>query len=159
MPRHPSPHPTELELEILKILWREGPLPVRDVREGLVSFRALAYTSVMTIMNIMRDKGYLKRTKKGGHFVYRPTITRESTLGGMLGDMVNRVFDGSAASLMVNLLDTAEIDPEARREVQARREVDSHDAIDLQTGEHGIRVVLAESRADVVAVEVVAAEA
>ncbi len=120
MARHPSPHPTELELEILKVLWRDGPGSVRDVRDTLVSFRDLAYTSVMTIMNIMRDKGYLTRAKKGGYYVYRPSITKESTVRGMLGDMVNRVFDGSAASLMVNLLETAEIDPEELKELRNR---------------------------------------
>ena len=120
MPRHPSSHPTELELEILKILWRDGPQSVRDVRDALEPFRDLAYTSVMTMMNIMRDKGYLKRTKQGGCYVYRPCVTRESTLQGMLGDMVERVFDGSAASLMVNLLETEDIDPDELKELRKR---------------------------------------
>jgi BlaI family transcriptional regulator, penicillinase repressor len=120
MPRHPSPHPTELELEILKILWRDGPCSVRDVRDTLVSFRDLAYTSVMTMMNIMREKGYLKRKKEGGCYVYRARITKKSTAGRMLGDMVDRVFDGSAASLMVNLLETAEIDSEELKELRKR---------------------------------------
>jgi len=120
MPRRTSPHPTELELEILKILWRDGPRSVRDVRDALAPFRDLAYTSVMTIMNIMLRKGYVKRSKEGGYFVYRPRITRESTARRMLGDMVDRVFDGSATALMVNLLETAEIDPDELKELRKR---------------------------------------
>ena len=63
MARPTSKHPTELELEILKVLWRASPLTGRQVRDALVGFRDLAYTSVMTIMGIMEDKGYVRRKK------------------------------------------------------------------------------------------------
>jgi BlaI family penicillinase repressor len=110
MARPASRHPTELELEILKILWRDGPSSVRHVREALTGFRDLAYTSVMTIMTIMTRKRYLRRSKAEGGYVYRARITQESTTGRMLRDLVNRAFDGSAAALMLNLLETNEID-------------------------------------------------
>ena len=101
MARPTSKHPTELELEILKILWRDGPLPVRPVRDALVEFRDLAYTSVMTIMNIMTDKGYIRRAKKGSSYQYHAVKQRDRTAREMLGDVVDRVFEGSASAAVV----------------------------------------------------------
>ena len=113
MARPASQHPTELELEILKVLWRDGPRPVRHVREALAGAgRALAYTSVMTVMNIMADKGYVKRNKNpkdGAGYVYHPLVREHATTGRMLRDLVDRAFDGSAAAAMVNLLQSAEV--------------------------------------------------
>ena len=110
MARPASKHPTELELAILKLLWRDGPSSVRHVRDALVAFRDLAYTSVMTIMNIMARKKYVRRTKSGGSFVYRAVLTEESAGGNMLDDIVNRVFDGSAVAVMQRLLETTDLD-------------------------------------------------
>ena len=112
MPRRPSRHPTELELEILKILWRQGSLPVRDVRVALAAGagRDLAHTSVVTMLNIMVRKGYLRRTKQGNAYVFHPRVTEKDVTQGMLRDMVDRVFDGSAAGVMVGLLESVEID-------------------------------------------------
>jgi predicted transcriptional regulator len=105
MARPPSQYPTGLELEILKILWRDGESPVRHVRDALAPLRDLAYTSVMTTMSIMKRKGYLKRRRDGKSFYYSPLVTEEETSRGMLSDLVERVFDGSARALMVNLLE------------------------------------------------------
>ena len=110
MARPASKHPTELELEILKVLWDRSPLTVRDVREALLPARRLAYTSVMTIMNIMVDKGYLRRDKEGASFAYRPVVSRKLTTRRMLRDLVDRVFDGSTAAAMVNLLESSDLD-------------------------------------------------
>lgn len=118
MARPASKYPTELELEILKILWREGPCSVRQVRDLLAPLRNLAYTSVMTVMTIMTDKGYLRRSKQGGGYVYRARARQESTVRGMLRDLVERVFDGSAAAMMVNLLETKDIDAEELRQLR-----------------------------------------
>ncbi len=116
MARPTSRHPTELELEILKVLWRDQPAPVRHVRDALAVFRDVAYTSVMTIMNIMTKKGYLKRTKQDGRYVYSTRITERSISRKMLRDLVDRVFDGSAVAVMVKLLETADIDePELKQ--------------------------------------------
>ncbi len=116
MARPASQHPTELELGILKVLWRDGPHPVRHVREALAAEgRGLAYTSVMTVMNIMADKGYVRRNKNpkdGGGYVYHPQVKEQATTGRMLRDLVNRAFDGSAAAAMVNLLQSAEVTDE-----------------------------------------------
>ena len=110
MARRTSKYPTELELEILKILWRDGEATVRQVKKQLSSFRKLAYTSVMTMMTIMTEKGYLKRRRKRNYYMYKPLIMEKATTSGMLGDIVDRVFDGSAMAAMVNLLETGDID-------------------------------------------------
>lgn len=110
MTRPASRYPTELELEILKVLWGEGPLTVRAVRDALAPTRDLAYTSVMTMMNIMTEKGYLKRRKRGQGYVYQPKVNRQSTARRMLDDVVERVFDGSAAAAMLQLLESRAID-------------------------------------------------
>ena len=110
MARRTSKYPTELELEILKILWRDGEATVRQVKKHLSNFRELAYTSVMTMMTIMTEKGYLKRSKKNNYYIYKPQVTEQETTKGMLGDIVERLFDGSATAAMVNLLETGDID-------------------------------------------------
>ncbi len=112
MVRPTSKHPTELELEILKILWREGALTGRQVRDALVEFRDLAYTSVMTIMGIMENKGYVRRKKQGSSFVYSARIKEKVTTRRMLLDLVERAYDGSVTSAVLNLLETADIQSE-----------------------------------------------
>src|SRR4051794_13222152 len=116
MARPASSNPTQLELEILKIIWRTGPASVRQVRDALATAgRPLAYTSVMTIMNIMARKKYLRRAKAGGGsaaFTYAARIQEKPTLGRMLRDLVDRVFNGSTAAVMQNLLAATDLDPE-----------------------------------------------
>ena len=113
-----SRHPTELELEILKILWRDGASSVRHVREELAVFRNLAHTSVMTMMTIMVEKGYLKRSKKGKRYIYKPRISEEDTTQGMLGDIVERLFQGSTMTAMVHLLEMSDVDEEELAELR-----------------------------------------
>ena len=118
MARKASKFPTELELEILKIIWRGGPCAVRDVRESLTPGRRRAYTSVMTTMNIMVDKSYLQREKDGSAYVYAAAVTRENTLGQMLGDLKDRAFEGSTMALMVSLLEQSDVDPGELKELR-----------------------------------------
>lgn len=119
MARPTSLHPTDLEMEILKVLWRDGPSPVRHVPDELVNFRDLAHTSILTIMNIMVDKGYLQRVKQDNRFVYNPKITRRATTRNMLKDLVRKAFDGSAVAAMVNLLESADLDPKTLKQLRA----------------------------------------
>ncbi len=126
MARPASKHPTELELEILKIIWREGPSPVKQVREALVGFRNLAYSSVTTIMNIMVEKKYLARKKGRASFIYKTRISQAATTERMLKDMVNRAFDGSAATVMLKLLETSELDDSEAKKIRS--------FLDRQTG-------------------------
>ena len=119
MPRPAAEHPTELELRILKILWQEAPLQVRDVRQQLAdSGRDIAHTSVITTLNTMVRKGYLKRIKDGKAFRFAPKVVPEAIKRNMLGDMINRVFDGSATAAMLSLFDSANVDTGELKELR-----------------------------------------
>ena len=119
MARSTPRHPTVLELEILKVLWRDGELTGRQVRDRLAEVRDLAYTSVMTVMGIMEEKGYLKRKKLGKTFIYSPRVTEAATKKRMLRDVVDRVYEGSTMSVVVNLLESADIDPDELKQLRA----------------------------------------
>lgn len=120
MARKRSRYPTELELEILKVLWEESPVPVRRVREAMEARgRALAHTSLITTLNVMFKKGFVKRSKGGARgYNFAPRLSREDVSRGMVGDLVNRVFDGSAAALMVSLLKDESLDAEVYAEMR-----------------------------------------
>lgn len=108
MPRPKMPHPTPSELEILKILWDLGPLTVRDVMEELQDRdKNRAYTSVMSLLNVMAEKKLLSRTRQGRAFLYAAKLPREKTLCNMVGDLWTRAFDGSTSSLVTHLLNQA----------------------------------------------------
>ncbi len=119
MARSTSKHPTVLELEILKIFWRDGELIGREVRDRLAEVRDLAYTSVMTVMGIMEEKEYLKRKKSGKTFIYSSRVTEAATKKRMLRDVVDRVYEGSTMSVVVNLLESADIDPHELKQLRA----------------------------------------
>ena len=112
--------PTELELEILKVLWNESPLPVRDVRVRLdeQAERVLAHSTVITMLNIMVRKGYLRRKKQGNLFLFSPKVVKETVAGGMMGDLLTRVFDGSPSAMVLNLIETADIDADELAELR-----------------------------------------
>jgi BlaI family penicillinase repressor len=118
MARPMSKHPTELELEILKILWQTEPANVRQVRDSLANVRDLAYTTVMTTMSIMADKGYLKRKKDGRRFVYEAVYREKKTSRNILQDVIDRVFGGSTKAVMQHLLETSEIDDEELKQIR-----------------------------------------
>lgn len=119
MARPESKHPTELELEILKILWDESPLPVRDVRRHLdKAVRPLTHSSVITMLNIMYRKGFVSRRKEGKSFLFWPKLTREVVAGGILGDLVARVFNGSPSAMVLNLIETADLDSDELAELR-----------------------------------------
>jgi BlaI family transcriptional regulator, penicillinase repressor len=100
-----TPHPTltPQELAIMKIVWRLEEATVRDVYETMREKRDVAYTTVMTMMRILEEKGYLKKTMVDRAHLYKPTKPRQQVLGGMVKDFVERVFDGAPASLLVHL--------------------------------------------------------
>ena len=120
MPRPRSPFPTHRELEILKLLWAEGPLTVSEVRsrlDGVVGTEP-AHTSVMTVMGTMVTKGYLNRTRQGNGYLYRAAVERSSTTGRMLRDLIGRAFDGATATVAIGLLEESDLD---RKQLEALR--------------------------------------
>jgi BlaI family transcriptional regulator, penicillinase repressor len=100
-----TPHPTltPQELAVMKEIWQRNQATVRDVYEALREHRRIAYTTVMTVMNVLEDKGYLRKTKNDRAYVYTPTRPRQQVVGQMVNDFVNRVFDGAAAGLFLHL--------------------------------------------------------
>lgn len=120
MARSGSDYPTELELEILKVLWDESPLPVRDVRARLDerADRPLSHSSVITMLNIMVRKGYLRRRKNGKAFLFVPKVKKENVAGGIVGDLLSRVFNGSSSAMVMNLLETADLDADELAELR-----------------------------------------
>ncbi len=112
MPRPKHEHPTPAELEVLQLLWEQGPATVRQVMEVLNRRRRRAYTSVMSLLGVMTEKGLLKRRAKGRAYLYEARVGREKTVGRMLRDLLGRAFDGSAASLVARLLDESSPSPQ-----------------------------------------------
>lgn len=96
---------TDQELEIMKVVWEVGEPTVRDVYEKLRERRAVAYTTVMTMMNILEQKGQLVKTQVERAYKYKPTHPKQQVERGMVRDFVNRVFDGAAEPLLLHLVD------------------------------------------------------
>jgi len=106
-------NPTELELLVLKVLWQQSPMTARQIREALAQRdRSLAYTSVITTVQRMVDKLQLEQLAPttGKAFRFTPLIQQQDVSRGMLGDLVDRVFDGSAEAVMMSLFDVKELD-------------------------------------------------
>lgn len=104
---------TPLEFDIMKALWEQDSASVHDVQEyPSVKRRGLAYNTVQTMLNILVDKGKASRRKKGRAFIYQPLMEKESFLKNALGEVVDRLFDGDAESLVMNLLETRRLTPD-----------------------------------------------
>lgn len=95
---------TEQELEIMKVIWERPSVTVRDVYEALREKKTVAYTTVMTMMNILETKGHLVKRPEGRAYVYEPSQAQTQVISGMVQDFVDRVFDGSAQPLVLSLL-------------------------------------------------------
>jgi predicted transcriptional regulator len=101
--RKANPTLTPQELAIMKVVWRRDQSTVRDVYEALLETRPVAYTTVMTMLKVLEDKGYLKKTMVDRAHVYVPAQPRQQVVGAMVRDFLDRVFDGAAAPLLVQL--------------------------------------------------------
>lgn len=110
MPRKKSEQLTPLELEIMKVLWETGPANVQTVQQQLG--RELAYTTVQTMLNVLHRKGKVKRTFKDRAYYYRPTMSRHQAVGQIMRDIIDRLFGGSAESLVMSLVETDHLTPE-----------------------------------------------
>ena len=121
-PKHETP--TAGELEVLKILWKQGPSTVRDVMNVLNRRRERAYTSVMSLLNVMTEKGLVTREPQGRAFVYQPRGHRENTLGQIVKDVLGRAFENSPSALVAHLLDQSEPSPEELDEI--RRTIEAY---------------------------------
>jgi BlaI family penicillinase repressor len=110
MPRKNTEHLTRLELEIMQVLWDTGPANVQTVQKQLE--RPLAYTTVQTMLNVLHRKGKVKRTLKDKAYFYRPAVSRSQATRHAIGDLIDRMFGGSAENLVMSLLETRQLTPE-----------------------------------------------
>ena len=120
MARPASKYPTELELQILKVLWvHESPLLARDVQAALASDgRELAKTSIITTLNTMVAKQYLSRTKQGNMYLFSHQISESEVGDRVMGDVVDRVFDGSTSAVLLKLCDVKDLDAVELKELR-----------------------------------------
>ena len=108
-----TPRLTKLELRIMEALWDRGASSVREIQEALPEGNRPAYTTVQTMLNVLWRKGRVRRTLKDRAYVYQPVLTRRRALRQAVGDLVDRLFGGSAESLVVGLVESRHLTPEA----------------------------------------------
>ena len=110
--------PTDAELAILAVLWKQGPSTVREVNEALSEEKPTGYTTTLKFMQIMVEKGLLHRDDSGFRHVYRPAISEERTQKQILNSMADRAFAGSAGKLVMRALSAKKISAEELAEIQ-----------------------------------------
>jgi predicted transcriptional regulator len=108
--------PTGSELQILAVLWRQGASTVREVHAQLD--KDTGYTTVLKFMQIMTDKGLLRRERRGKSHVYRPAVAQEQTQRHLVGDLVHRAFGGSVRKLLVAALSSRRTSPQELEEIR-----------------------------------------
>ena len=122
----PAPQkPTASELEILRVLWSRGPSTVREVYDALREKKTLGYTSVLKLLQIMTAKGTVRRNETQRAHVYEACLPAEQTKRQLAGDMLQRVFEGSASQLMMHALAGSRSSPEEIEEL--RRLLDEYE--------------------------------
>lgn len=104
MPRPASVHPTEVELQILRILWELGPSPVREIHARLEAEKGTNYSTTVKMLSVMLQKGLVKRDENARPHVYRAALSREKAGRRFLRDLIEKVYDGSASSLVLQAL-------------------------------------------------------
>jgi predicted transcriptional regulator len=109
---------TACEVEAMNVVWEQNSVTVQDVVDAIP--RKLAYTTVMTTMKILEDKGFIERGEKRGRaYVYRPLVSYESASRTTVREMANRFFDGSVKSMVLNLIKTKQISADDLSELRA----------------------------------------
>ena len=116
MARRKTEHLTPLELEIMHVLWEAGPSNVQSVQQHLE--RELAYTTVQTMLNILHKKGKVKRVLKDRAYEYAPVVSRSHVTRQHITDLVDRLFGGSAESLVMSLVETKHLTPKKLARLQ-----------------------------------------
>jgi BlaI family transcriptional regulator, penicillinase repressor len=123
--RTPAPTLTPQELAIMKVVWKLGSATVRDVYDDLRARRGIAYTTVLTMMKILEQKGYVKAERTDRAFVYKAVRARQDVLGGMVREFIDRVFDGASRPMLLHLVKHTKLsDKERKALLRAIEEVD-----------------------------------
>src|SRR5882762_5136055 len=118
MARPASTRPTDVELQILRILWDLGPSPVRDIHKRLEADKGTNYSTTVKMLGVMLDKGLVKRDENAQPHVYRAAISRKSAGQRMLSEVIEKVYEGSAMSLVLQALSSSQATKEDLDEVR-----------------------------------------
>lgn len=110
--------PTEVELQILRILWKLGAGPVREIHARLNADKGTNYSTTVKMLSVMLEKGLVKRDEAATPHVYRPVLSREKTGKRMLGELIDKLYDGAAMSLVLQALASTKA---TKQEVEAAR--------------------------------------
>jgi predicted transcriptional regulator len=113
--RPATPTLTPQELAIMKVVWQVEAATVRDVYEALRTKRDIAYTTVLTMMKVLEQKGYVKKTRADRAFVYRPSRPRQQVIGAMVREFVDRVFDGASRPMLLHLVRNTKLSEKDRQ--------------------------------------------
>ena len=111
-----EPRLTDRELDVMSILWRTGSGTVSEVRAELAD--ALAYTTVLWVLQTLEEKGHVRHEKEGRAYRYFPVMEKEEAGGGALGRLMDKVFHGSAAMLLAQLVSERQLPPEELRRMR-----------------------------------------
>ncbi len=107
----------DTELEVMNIVWRKGKATVNDVRDEILQKREVAYTTIMTVMKNLAEKGFLEYEQKGRRYEYQPTKSADSVKAKLLDRFINSVFRGSAEDLVKTLVDKKELSEQEKRKI------------------------------------------
>ena len=118
MPDAQLPRPTDAELEILKVLWRRGPCTVREVFDSLSESKQTGYTTVLKLMQIMAEKGLVRRDETERAHRYEAALAEEETQRQLVGDLLRRAFDGSAKQLVMQALSSERASSDELEEIR-----------------------------------------
>ena len=122
MARKKTPGLTDAELRLMDVLWTRGEATVSDVVEALPADTPLHYSTVLTTLRILENKGYLKHKKDGRAFIYRPVVGRDEARESAVKHLVGRFFDNSPELLVLNLLENTKVDASELRRLKRRIE-------------------------------------
>lgn len=118
MARSVSTQPTEVELQILRILWQSGGSTARVVHNELTDLKGTTYSTTVKMLSVMLEKGLVKRDESVSPQMYRAAVSQKVTQKKMLGDLIEKVYDGSALSLVLQALSTGKASPDELAEVR-----------------------------------------
>ena len=113
------PRPTQSELEILSVLWDAGPSTVREVQQTLDARKPTGYTTVLKLLQIMTEKGLVRRDERARAHRYTPRLPRERTKQQIVGDLLDRAFGGSSSRLVMRALSSRKATPEELDRIRA----------------------------------------
>lgn len=118
MPKRNLPRPTDAELAILRVLWERGPSTVRDVTEALQEDRGTGYTTALKLMQIMTEKGLVRRDDRERTHIYEAAVGRDQTQRQLVDDLLERAFGGSAEQLVVQALSAKRASPQELAQIR-----------------------------------------